>query len=261
MPFTVSHAAAVLPLLRLGNHRLPLAALMLGSMSPDFSYFLPGDLAILPTHTVTGLFWFCLPAGLAMWMLYVYVLEAPTLTLLPETWRTRIKPSDRRLTFVTLAFACIAIVIGAATHVVWDSFTHRGTPVVDALPVLRTVVFHVGYQPVRLYKILQHLSSLLGMVCLLIWAWRIRRATPAPSSASIATAATMRTRLGAGFILLATSAALAIANYLSHPGVYLERRLYHFAIGGMFGWMVAWCVIAIGLRLKRGHAGFSAVEK
>ena len=38
MPFTVSHAAAVLPLHRLSNHKLPLTALMVGSMAPDFGY-------------------------------------------------------------------------------------------------------------------------------------------------------------------------------------------------------------------------------
>ena len=40
MPFTVSHAAAVLPLQRLG---LPLTALMIGSMAPDFGYFFSPD--------------------------------------------------------------------------------------------------------------------------------------------------------------------------------------------------------------------------
>src|SRR3982751_3185959 len=39
MPFTVSHAAAVLPLQRFGSHKLPLTALMIGSMAPDFGYF------------------------------------------------------------------------------------------------------------------------------------------------------------------------------------------------------------------------------
>jgi hypothetical protein len=250
MPFTVSHAAAVLPLRRLGRGRLPLAALMFGSMSPDYSYFLPGDLALLPTHSFSGLFWFCLPAGLLVWMLYVHLLEAPTLMLLPEPWRVRVAPSERRMTIATLMFACVAIVIGAATHVVWDSFTHRWTPVVQALPVLRISLFKIGYGHVYVYKLLQHLSSLAGMIFLLIWAWRLRHAAPVRPENMAARGATRGTRLAAALTLLATSGAFAIANYLSHSGVYFERRLYHLAIGGMVGWMLAWCVVAIGMRSR-----------
>ena len=255
MPFTVSHAAAVLPLHRLGKGRLPMAALMVGSMSPDFSYFLPGDLAVLPTHTFFGLFWFCLPAGLLVWMLFVHLLEAPTISLLPEDWRVRITPSRRQVTVATLALACVAIVIGAATHVVWDSFTHRWTPVADALPVLQTPLFKIGDQDIRVYKLLQHLSTVVGMAILLAWAWRIRHATPHSTRVSPSTIATagapLRTRLAAAGILLATSGAFAVANYMSHDGVRFERRLYHLAIGGMSGWMLAWCAVAIGLRWTR----------
>jgi uncharacterized protein DUF4184 len=258
MPFTVSHAAAALPFYKLGKGRLPMAALMFGSMSPDFSYFLPGDLAVLPSHTFLGLFWFCLPAGLLVWMLFVHLLEAPTISLLPEAWRLRITPSGRQMTVATLALACVAIVIGAATHIVWDSFTHRWTPVTDALPFLRTSLFKIGYQDIRVYKLLQHLSTVAGMTILLVWAWRIRhaapRATPVRASSLATAGASLRTRLAAAGILLATSGAFALANYMSHDGVRFERRLYHLAIGGMSGWMLAWCAVAIALRWTRKPA-------
>lgn len=254
MPFTISHAAAVLPLRRLGKGRLPLAALMFGSMSPDYSYFLPGDLALIPTHTFSGLFWFCLPAGLLVWMVFVHLLESPTLSLLPETWRVRITPSERRITVATLAFAGVAIVIGAATHVVWDSFTHRWTPVVQALPVLRISLFKIGYQHIYVYKFLQHLSSAVGMVVLLIWAWRIRRTAPVRLEDRTYAAASLRTRFVAAFLLFATSGSFAIANFVSHADVYFERRLFYLAIGGMLGWMLAWCLIAAGMRWPRNPA-------
>jgi hypothetical protein len=254
MPFTVSHAAAVLPLRRLGKGRLPLAALMFGSMSPDFSYFLPGDLAVLPTHTFLGLFWFCLPAGLLVWMLFVHLLETPTISLLPEAWRMRIPASERSITFATLAYACAAVVIGAATHVIWDAFTHRWTPVTDALPVLRVPLFRIGYQNIYLYKLLQHLSTVAGMAILLIWAWRIRRAAPVRQPGDSAAGASFTVRLAAAGVLIATSGAFALANYLEHDGVRFQRRLYHLAIGGMFGWMLAWCLVAIGMRWATGCA-------
>ena len=55
------------------------AALMIGSMSPDFAYFLPVGLARGSTHNLTGIVSFCLPAGLALWLLFVRVLERPTI--------------------------------------------------------------------------------------------------------------------------------------------------------------------------------------
>jgi len=254
MPFTVSHAAAVLPLRKLGKGRLPLAALMVGSMSPDFSYFLPGDLALMPTHTFSGLFWFCLPAGLLVWMVFVHLLESPTLSLLPEAWRVRITPSDRRITVATFTCACVAIVMGAATHVIWDSFTHRWTPVVQALPFMRISLFKIGYGHIYVYKFLQHLSSLVGMVILLMWAWRMRHAAPVTPEVRAGAAGSLRTRLAAAFILLATSGAFALTNFIRHADVYFERRLFYLAIGGMMGWMLAWCLIAAGMRWIRKPA-------
>ena len=254
MPFTISHAAAVLPLRRFTKGALPLAALMIGSMSPDFSYFLPGDLAFLPTHTLAGLFWFCWPAGLAAWLLFVHVLEAPTLALLPEPWRTRITPSDSRITLANIALASVAVLIGAVTHVIWDSFTHRYSPVTDALPLLRISLFKIGWTHIYVYKFLQHLSSVVGMIALLIWAWRIRHA-PVPQTCGAAqhsgSPVTTRARAAAVAVLLATSCSFAIANYVTHAGVYFERRLFHFAIGGMMGWMLAWLAIAAAIHICR----------
>ena len=65
MRLTIAHAAAVLPLRQFGKLRLPLVALMIGSMSPDYAYFLPGDLDRVDTHSFAGLFYFCWPVSLA----------------------------------------------------------------------------------------------------------------------------------------------------------------------------------------------------
>ena len=253
MPFTISHAAAVLPLRKFTKDSLPLAGLMIGSMSPDFSYFLPGDLAFLPTHTLAGLFWFCWPAGLAAWLLFVHVLEAPTLALLPEPWRSRITPSDSRITPTHIALASVAVLIGAVTHVIWDSFTHRHTPVTEALPMLRISLFKIGWTHIYVYKFLQHLSSVVGMVVLLIWAWRIRKGPATTGGAVQGTGApvTSGARTTAVAVLLATSCVFAITNYLLYPGVYFERRLFHLAIGGMMGWLLAWLAIATAIHICR----------
>ena len=60
-----------------------------------------------------------------------------------------------------LARVSIALVLGAATHIVWDSFTHA-SPVVAAMPALRAVVLQINSSPVRVYDILQHLGTIVA---------------------------------------------------------------------------------------------------
>ena len=70
------------------------------------------------------------------------------------------------------------------------------------------------------------------------------RALPAVSNA---------TRIRAAVILCAASIGLAIASYLINSDTWFGRRLFHFAIGGMTGWAIAWFAIAIvvGRRTRR----------
>ena len=89
MPFTLSHAAAVLPISRLGRYRLPLSALMIGSMAPDFGYFFSQEASRELTHSFASLPLFALPMGLAVWLFYVALLEKTTITLLSDRWHTR----------------------------------------------------------------------------------------------------------------------------------------------------------------------------
>jgi hypothetical protein len=246
MPFTISHAAAVLPLRRF-RARLPLAALMIGSMSPDFAYFLPGDPDRIFTHSIPGIFWFCWPVSIAAWLLFVRVLEQPTIALLPESWQTRFASSKREMTVATLALASIAVMLGAATHIVWDSFTHRGTAVVHAIPALHAVAFRYDGWPIRWFMVLQHASSVVGILLLAIWAWRL---PPGRYPRQILPSVPHATRVRAVAVLVAASLGLAITGYLLNSDLWLGRRLFHFAIGGMTGWMLAWCAVAIVISWK-----------
>jgi len=245
MPFTIAHAAAVLPLRKT---RLPLAALMIGSMSPDFSYFTPLTINFY-THTPGGLFWFCLPVGLAVWLFYVRVLEAPTIALLPDGWRSRVTPSERNLTFSLLARVVLAILVGAVTHLVWDAFTHSHSPVAEALPTLRDVTVDVMGRQLSVYRFLQYLSSIVGLTALAIWAWR---QGPAPARAAHDPGARLsnKLRLGAAVILLASTCAAALTYVAPHLDGSFGRQLFYFLVGGMTGWGLAWSAVAMFVSLK-----------
>jgi hypothetical protein len=250
VPFTVSHAAAVLPLKK---SRLPLAAMMIGSMSPDFAYFLPVSLARSSTHDLDGILFFCWPVSLAVWLLYVHLLERPTIELLPEGWRTRVEPSSRRVTARSLAVASIAVIVGAITHVIWDAFTHANTFVTNTFPFMTTVVFEYHGRGIRVFFLLQVLSSIVGLFALWRWALALRRG-PARVHSARATSGSItdRTRIYAALSLVATSG-LVVLGFIGSAGIPIEGRVFHMLIGGMTGWLLAWCAIAVFIGRTARH--------
>jgi hypothetical protein len=71
----------------------------------------------------------------------------------------------------------LAIIIGALTHVIWDSFTHENGWVVETWPVLNTMVSNVWTYDLQIFVLLQHLSTLTGLGMLGYWFWRWHRRT------------------------------------------------------------------------------------
>src|SRR5665647_2066569 len=70
MPFTFSHPAIVLPATYLPKKWHSLSALIMGSMTPDFEYFIRMKDASKYGHTWTGVFWFDIPMGLLLIFLF-----------------------------------------------------------------------------------------------------------------------------------------------------------------------------------------------
>lgn len=215
---------------------------MIGSMSPDFAYFLPGEPLRVLTHSIPGIFWFCWPVSMVVWLLFTRVLERPTFALLSNSWYAKFTPSSREITFVTLAWASAAVLVGAATHVLWDSFTHRGTLIAEALPGLHSVAFHYHGWRICWFVVLQHLSTVVGMALLLIWAWRLPATNTVPRTLP---PASRSMRIRAVAFVIAASLAVASVRYAFNADLWLGRRLFHFAIGGMTGCILAWTVIAL----------------
>jgi hypothetical protein len=185
MPFTFAHPAAAVPLHRpLGRYGV-LSALVIGSLVPDFAYFLPLGVARTASHSLTGLLWFCLPVGVAAYLVFHLFLKLPLLSLLP------VSVSDRLTTFgnkplslpqVSWLAVTLSLLLGAVTHVVWDAFTHNEALAVAALPWLRVHLFSLGNYHVYPYKLLQHASTAMGLGLIAWWGWRWARSTPAGTS-------------------------------------------------------------------------------
>ncbi|WP_171187950.1 DUF4184 family protein [Alienimonas chondri] len=223
MPFTPTHVAAILPALPWlrrrfgGNRSVPVSALVIGSMIPDAGVFLPRFVNYNVTHTVEGLFTLCLPLGIAAFCAWEYFLKAPLIDLAPRWVRVRATnpagPSKPPLTLRTLLWAVALTLIGAASHVLWDSFTHVGRWGVRTVPLLDEVWFTLpDWLPlrdpnIRGYKAGQYGSTflllpLVGLYALL----RLRRREPngAPHTA---VPTRLRWAILAAFVLLPALAA------------------------------------------------------
>ena len=78
MPLTISHPAASVSFARLN---LPLSALVIGSMMPDFPYFIPALFSQSGfSHSIIGVFIFCLPVGLVSLGLFHFLIKYPALS-------------------------------------------------------------------------------------------------------------------------------------------------------------------------------------
>ena len=259
MPFTVSHAVAVLPLAKYLGKFGALSALIVGSMMPDFAYITPflvyGD---IEAHSIIGIFVYSLPAGLVLYYLY-HLLMAPVWTsLLPRKLQGFLSPhlllgKIPPIPFYILIFS---LIIGAFTHVFWDFFTHAyGIPrYVEWFNQPLTQIDGYNIMP---FRVLQHFSSIFGLSLLMFlsWAWYQRKKrTPngAPNNRNSWQAS--KTLKLFSFISLFFFSALTgtIIGYLNMPetevmyGVY---RLQVFVRYGIVGAAAGFITVSILLGL------------
>jgi hypothetical protein len=182
VPLTIAHPAAAVPLARpLGRFGI-LSALIIGSLVPDLTRFFPLPIPRSSTHSIAGLFWFSLPAGAVLYVLFHRVLEQPLCALAPASLQRRLHPlllrgrstaGDRWLA------VGVSLLVGAATHLVWDSFTHLKAP--GAASVGHGLL-GIGSRAFA-YEVLQPGSSVIGVVLLGWWAARwVARAEEDPST-------------------------------------------------------------------------------
>ena len=166
MPFTLSHPAAVLPIHSRCKKWISLSSLVVGSLVPDAGYYLPmPDHYKESAHTWFGAFNFSLPVGIVVLLVFYWV-AGDIVFLLPSPHREALQPKLRIPTvslWEALMAAC-GIVLGAETHVLWDSFTHETGWLVARVPLLREPL--IGDR-LPVYLALQVLSSIAGLWILL----------------------------------------------------------------------------------------------
>ena len=227
-----------------------LSALVIGSMVPDFWYFAPFALTRADTHGIAGLFWFCVPVGVLVYLAYHAIVKVPLFGLLPAGLARRLAADPAGAPGFPRAsvFALVAnVFLGALTHLAWDALTHQGS-VVDRVPALRARLFSIGSYEAYGYSVLQHVSTVAALLLLAWWSWRWWRLAPlAPAGARGVSPAIAIAMLAAVGLAVAWVGFSAFAVAWERRAGIAETRDLAKAAFGQAGAAVLLAVLAYGM--------------
>ncbi|MCJ8165602.1 DUF4184 family protein [Pontibacter sp. E15-1] len=181
MPFTFSHPALILPVHTVFKRWTSLTGLVVGSVAPDFEKFISMSADDPYSHTWRSIFYFNLPIGLLLAFVFHILVRDALINNLPGYLHRRL---SRFRDFDWVAYfkqhypvVILSILLGAASHIFWDSFTHKEGRAVGWLPFLLNGT-RIRGEEYYFYGVLQMLSSLVGAVVVL---FAILKLPPAPS--------------------------------------------------------------------------------
>jgi hypothetical protein len=154
---------------------------VIGTFAPDFEYLLRLAPRGRFLHTPLGAVVLTLPiALLVLWTFHSFV-KRPAAMLLPEALRRRLPDASGKFRFggpARFLLILASILVGIATHLLWDSFTHPNTWPYRHWAILG----HPFTLPIAgelpLYKILQHSSTVVGLGIVAAWLLISYRTTP-----------------------------------------------------------------------------------
>lgn len=227
MPVTPAHAAVAWPL-RAVFPSLPLVPLVAGALSPDFEYLVWLKPAGRNFHSLAGVLFVCLPASLAAVALFDHIVRPLVARRFPRTIGAPPAAGSGRWMPVVAA-----ILAGAASHVLWDAFTHRSDFGVQAFPALLQPVSLPGGGSLPRYRLLQHASSVLGLALIAAWTWRWHRRLSESSRRAFRREA--RAAAPAIGLVLLIASACASMNGAVAAGTGLTYVLGRAAVGAMDG--------------------------
>ncbi|MFF9061467.1 DUF4184 family protein [Streptomyces sp. NPDC101213] len=264
MPFTLSHAAAVLPAVRAdgtGRGRLVPAVLVAGSFAPDMTYYAAGVLSGAMefgdvTHSFPGVLTVDVLLAWALVGSWLLVRE-PLVALLPRARQGRVAVLTRcgapraRVRPPTVVWWYASAVLGALTHVVWDAFTHLDRWGMRVFPVLGETV---AGSP--LYWYLQYGGSAVAAVVIAGFVLRALRRTPAGEPLGVPVLSA-RDRWWAAAVIggcVLTAAAHRALGWWDGrgPGSRPYELIPTLCFGAGTGLLLGVVLYAVGVRSRRG---------
>lgn len=165
MPLTFAHPAAVLPFSRNSKY-VNFLAMVLGSMSPDFEYFLRGKPYGEIGHTFVGFVVFNLPIVVVVYLLYKICIHRTLFSHLPSLLQDTYSQKTSSTRLLKVFVFLYSALFGMLTHVIWDSFTHLEGLMVRNLPILTYTVPIFDFT-IPIFKFLQHGGTLAGILVII----------------------------------------------------------------------------------------------
>ncbi len=256
MPWTFAHPAIVLPIVALPAMRslqrpVFLLAAMLGAMSPDFAYYLGPIGDRLAAHSLLGSVLLCIPM---VWLLILLLLGSYRFLLRPlapmhrQLWEHWLSDARQQCTLRNALMISICIWFGALSHIAWDHFTHRTGWAMHQWPA-PFGYYIAGKLPV--YALLQHLSTIIGSLALLV---SYRRALVRSSITQGNSQLSASSRLVANQYLLFAIGAAALVGLLVgiDSGLAIPRhfwRVFYFegAVAATQCFAMVWLALCVYL--------------
>jgi uncharacterized membrane protein (DUF485 family) len=247
MPFTPTHIVAILPIAGIKRFPLPFSALAIGSMIPDFPLFVAISPSYSTTHSIPGVITACLPLGLGCFLVFHVLMKRPLFALLPTAIQGRCRRIATRPIEPTLRFfagASAAIVVGACSHVFWDSFTHRGRWGTQIFPHLNETALTIGDYAMAGAEVFQHGSTLVGLPLLLLFLtiWFLRQE---PRSLDDQPTLSPTTKVAANLVTIAVPLSVGLMVW-QERGVPKINRLFHSITASGFALILivlAYCLL------------------
>jgi hypothetical protein len=243
MPFTFAHPAAVLPLRR--SKILHVAALMVGSITPDLPYYVPARYGHLmwESHTAMGAIWIDIPIGLVT-LLMGFLLRRPLTVLMSARTRALCLQSMEhfRERPALWLWAPLGIYIGVWTHILWDAATHDSGSIVKRVSALSAPLTLGGYTT-TVCHFLQYVSSVAGLLILAIWYLRLKT----PSTVESANSAVVTEPARIAILVLVSTIAVAIGAFIAIRTAYLDGvfyRLMYLLLTRSIAWFMAFYMAA-----------------
>jgi hypothetical protein len=237
MPFTPAHTAVVLPFLK--NRYVSATGLVIGSMAPDFEYFFKMQVSGVHGHTWPGLLYFDLPVTFALSLVFHLVVKKNLINNLPSFLQERFSKTlhldfIRTLRSRPLVFT-LSAVMGSASHIIWDGFTHGHGVFVKYFSFYDGT--YVPFQGVNypLWYALQHISTFVGLAAIVVYVIMLESK---PGSVA--------PRFIYWIMLVFTSVLVVMLRFAIHPSDY---ALGNLVVSGVS----AFCIALILCGLIRFH--------
>jgi hypothetical protein len=188
-------------------------------------------------------------------MFHAFV-KRPLVGLLPDAIQRRLSNHLGEFHFGgTARFALIvsSILLGIATHLAWDSFTHPNTWPYSHWRILSQPVPMPIIGPIPFFKVLQHGSTILGVGVFSVWLV-LRYCSSQPSGQGLSNVALPKKKMRVVAVVTIVALAGAFIRALAVVGVPTEHSSERRFVGVMVVAAIAlawWQLVAFGVVSSR----------